>query len=68
MLWPMLAIALGFLGVAVLAVLAVRVFLEVRRLAGQVDLASRRITEASVDLERAAADLARAARSEATNL
>ncbi|MEV7730277.1 hypothetical protein AB0P15_37030 [Streptomyces sp. NPDC087917] len=68
MLWPMLAIALGFLGVAVLAVLAVRVFLEVRRLAGQVDLASRRITEASVDLERAAADLARAARAEATNL
>ncbi|MFB0630123.1 hypothetical protein [Streptomyces sp. AB3(2024)] len=60
MLWPMLAIVLGFLGVAVLAVLAVRVFLEVRRLSGQVALASRRITEASGDLERAAADLARA--------
>ncbi|MEU9031961.1 hypothetical protein AB0D46_31480 [Streptomyces sp. NPDC048383] len=60
MLWPMLAIALGFLGVAVLSVLAVRVFVEVRRLAGQVDEASRRITAASGDLERAAADLARA--------
>lgn len=60
MLWPMLAIALGFLGVAVLAVLAVRVFLEVRRLSAQVTLASRRITQASGDLERAAADLARA--------
>ncbi|MFB7053628.1 MULTISPECIES: hypothetical protein [Streptomyces] len=60
MLWPMLAIALGFLGLAVLAVLAVRVFVEVRRLSGQVELASRRIADASVDLERAAGDLARA--------
>ncbi|MET9609815.1 hypothetical protein ABZZ17_32920 [Streptomyces sp. NPDC006512] len=60
MLWPMLAIALGFLGVAVLSVLAVRVFVEVRRLSGQVAEASRRITEASGDLERAASDLARA--------
>ncbi|GHI84507.1 hypothetical protein [Streptomyces xanthophaeus] len=62
MLWPMLAIVLGFLGVAVLSVLAVRVFVEVRRLAGQVERASRRITDASGDLERAAADLARAGR------
>ncbi|MFG2711546.1 hypothetical protein ACGFX2_13425 [Streptomyces goshikiensis] len=60
MLWPMLAIALGFLGVAVLSVLALRVYLEVRRLSGQVADASRRITDASSDLERAAADLARA--------
>ncbi|MFI5639259.1 hypothetical protein ACIA8H_17790 [Streptomyces goshikiensis] len=60
MLWPMLAIALGFLGVAVLSVLALRVWLEVRRLSGQVADASRRITDASGDLERAAADLARA--------
>ena len=30
MLWPMFAIALGFLGIAVLGVLAVRVFVEVR--------------------------------------
>lgn len=62
MLWPMLAIALGFLGVAVLAVLALRVFVEVRRLSGQVAEASRRITDASGDLERAAGDLARAGR------
>ncbi|MFD7097811.1 hypothetical protein [Streptomyces xanthophaeus] len=62
MLWPMLAIVLGFLGVAVLSVLAVRVFVEVRRLAGQVERASRRITDASGDVERAAADLARAGR------
>jgi Tfp pilus assembly protein PilX len=62
MLWPMLAIALGFLGVAVLAVLAVRVFVEVRRLSGQVAESSRRITAAGADLERAAADLARTGR------
>ncbi|MCY0945170.1 MULTISPECIES: hypothetical protein [Streptomyces] len=62
MLWPMIAIALGFLGVAVLAILALRVFVEVRRLSGQVATASRRISDASGDLERAAADLARAGR------
>ncbi|MFD9261575.1 hypothetical protein [Streptomyces sp. NPDC059538] len=60
MLWPMFAIALGFLGVAVLAVLAVRVYLEVSRLSSQVAQASRRITDASADLEQAAVDLARA--------
>ncbi|MFF4581348.1 hypothetical protein [Streptomyces sp. NPDC001389] len=64
MLWPMFAIALGFLGIAVLSVLALRVFLEVRRLSRQVAVASRRITEASGDLERAATDLAGAARRE----
>ncbi|MGW7100681.1 hypothetical protein [Streptomyces sp. NPDC054883] len=62
MLWPMLAIALGFLGLAVLAVPAVRVFLAVRRLSAQVAEASRRVTEAAGDLERAAADLAAAGR------
>ncbi|MFD7032074.1 hypothetical protein ACFWAR_29000 [Streptomyces sp. NPDC059917] len=62
MLWPMLAIVLGFLGVAVLAVLAVRVFVEVRRLSGQVAEASRRIAEASGELERVTVDLARAGR------
>ncbi|WP_030722805.1 hypothetical protein [Streptomyces sp. NRRL F-2580] len=62
MLWPMFAIALVLLGVAVLAVLAVRVYAEVRRLSAQVAQASRRITDASGDLERAAADLARAGR------
>ncbi|MFD6231814.1 hypothetical protein ACFWFZ_33920 [Streptomyces sp. NPDC060232] len=60
MLWPMFAIALGFLGVFVLAVLAVRVYAEVRRLSAEVALASRRITVASADLEREAAGLARA--------
>lgn len=58
MLWPMIAIALGFLGIAVLGVLAVRVFVEVRRLARQVDLTSRRIQQAARDLEQAAAPLA----------
>ena len=62
MLWPMIAIALGFLGLAVLGVLALRVYVEVRRLSGQVARASRRISDASGDLERAAADLARAGR------
>ncbi|MEV0601546.1 hypothetical protein AB0I82_19880 [Streptomyces sp. NPDC050315] len=58
MLWPMIAIALGFLGLAVLGVLAVRVFVEVRRLARQVDETSRRIQYAAQDLERAAGPLA----------
>ncbi|TJZ43572.1 hypothetical protein FCH28_32795 [Streptomyces piniterrae] len=58
MLWPMIAIALGFLGIAVLGVLAVRVFVEVRRLARQVATASDRIQRAAQDLERAATPLA----------
>ncbi|WEH42699.1 hypothetical protein OG233_25960 [Streptomyces sp. NBC_01218] len=58
MLWPMLAIALGFLGTAVLGVLAVRVFLEVRRLGRQVATTSERINQAAQDLERAATRLA----------
>ncbi|GGZ87272.1 membrane protein [Streptomyces subrutilus] len=62
MLWPMIAIALGFLGIAVLGVLALRVYVEVRRLSGQVARASRRIADASRDLERAAEDLARTGR------
>ncbi|MFI5620152.1 hypothetical protein [Streptomyces sp. NPDC051567] len=63
MLWPLLAIVLGFLGCTVLAVLALRVHGEVRRLSGQVAQASRRIAAASEDLERAASDLARTGRS-----
>ncbi|MCX5202297.1 hypothetical protein OG897_12655 [Streptomyces sp. NBC_00237] len=59
MFWPMLAIALGFLGLAVLGVLAVRVFVEVRRLGRQVAESSRRITVAAEDLERSAEGLAR---------
>lgn len=58
MFWPMLAIALGFLGLAVLGVLAVRVFTEVRRLGAQVAAASDRIQRAAQDLERAATPLA----------
>ncbi|MHC0428582.1 hypothetical protein ACX6XY_00125 [Streptomyces sp. O3] len=59
MLWPMIAIALGFLGAAVLGVLAVRVFLEVRRLGRQVDATARQINRAAQNLEQAASDLAR---------
>ncbi|CAM5569032.1 membrane protein [Streptomyces spiroverticillatus] len=59
MFWPMLAISLGFLGLAVLGVLAVRVFVEVRRLGRQVAESSQRITLAAEDLERSAEGLAR---------
>ncbi|KOG24287.1 MULTISPECIES: hypothetical protein [Streptomyces] len=59
MFWPMLAIALGFLGIAVLGVLAVKVFLEVRRLGRQVAHTTERINRAAEDLETAAAGLAR---------
>lgn len=58
MLWPMIAIALGFLGIAVLGVLAARVFVEVRRLAHQVGQTSERLQRAAQDLERAAVPLA----------
>ncbi|GAA1116485.1 MULTISPECIES: hypothetical protein [Streptomyces] len=57
MLWPMLALALAFCGIAVLAVLSVRVYAEVRRLARQVSASSERITRAAEDLERASAPL-----------
>ncbi|CAM5711015.1 MULTISPECIES: hypothetical protein [Streptomyces] len=53
MFWPMFAVAMGFLGVAVLGVLAVRVFLEARRLGEQVADSARRISRAAEDLERA---------------
>ncbi|MFE3326403.1 hypothetical protein [Streptomyces sp. NPDC059176] len=59
MLWPMLAIALGFLGIAVLGVLGIRVFLEAERLGRQVARTTDRVNRAAEDLERAAADLAR---------
>ncbi|MFI8006853.1 hypothetical protein [Streptomyces sp. NPDC086010] len=58
MFWPMLAIALGFLGLAVLGVLAVKVFVEAQRLAKQVSATTRRINRAAEDLERAATNLA----------
>ncbi|MGA5642029.1 hypothetical protein ACPCTN_25220 [Streptomyces cinereoruber] len=59
MFWPMLAIALGFLGLAVLGVLAVKVFLEVQRLGRQVARTTEWITRAAEELEEAATDLAR---------
>ncbi|MFJ7149966.1 hypothetical protein ACIQVT_17450 [Streptomyces sp. NPDC100445] len=60
MFWPMFAVAMGFLGLAVLGVFAVRVFLEARRLGQQVADSGRRITSAAEDLERAAVSAARA--------
>ncbi|MEU6324167.1 hypothetical protein [Streptomyces sp. NPDC047009] len=61
MFWPMLAIALGFLGLAVLGVLAVRVFVEAERLGRQVADSTRRINRAAEDLERVSVGAARAA-------
>ncbi|MGP3632878.1 hypothetical protein ACTU45_05810 [Streptomyces sp. 24-1644] len=58
MFWPMLAIALGFLGIAVLGVLAVKVFIEAQRLGRQVNATTQRINRAAEDLERAATGLA----------
>ncbi|MFJ8131764.1 hypothetical protein [Streptomyces hydrogenans] len=63
MFWPMLAIALGFLGLAVLGVLAVKVFLEVQRLGRQVEVTTQRIQRAAEDLETATTGLARTGRS-----
>ncbi|WP_406461630.1 hypothetical protein OH768_41555 [Streptomyces sp. NBC_01622] len=59
MFWAMVAIAVGFLGLAVLGVLAVRVFLEARRLGLQVTDAAQRINRAAEDLEKAAVSTAR---------
>ncbi|MFD8718377.1 hypothetical protein ACFV2H_10215 [Streptomyces sp. NPDC059629] len=59
MFWAMVAVAVGFVGLAVLGVLAVRVFLEARRLGAQVADSARRISRAAEDLERAADSAAR---------
>ncbi|CAM5311199.1 Putative membrane protein OS=Streptomyces glaucescens OX=1907 GN=SGLAU_06745 PE=4 SV=1 [Streptomyces glaucescens] len=59
MFWPMFAIAVGFLGLAVLGVLAVRVFVEAQRLGLEVAESTRRINRAAEDLERAAVSTAR---------
>ncbi|MBK3569203.1 MULTISPECIES: hypothetical protein [unclassified Streptomyces] len=59
MFWAMVAVAVGFVGLAVLGVLAVRVFLEARRLGLQVTAAAQRINRAAEDLERAAVSTAR---------
>ncbi|MFF4488453.1 hypothetical protein ACFY0F_18485 [Streptomyces sp. NPDC001544] len=60
MFWPMFAVVVGFLGLAVLGVLAVRVYLEAQRLGRQVTDSARRISRAAEDLERASASAARA--------
>ncbi|MFD3840372.1 hypothetical protein ACFWWC_29585 [Streptomyces sp. NPDC058642] len=59
MFWPMFAIAVGFLGLVVLGVLAVRVFLEAQRLGRQVAESAQRIGRAAEDLERAAVSTVR---------
>lgn len=59
MLWPMLAIALGFLGIAVLGILGIRVFIEAQRLGREVAHTTERINRGAEDLENAATDLAR---------
>ncbi|MFD7402857.1 hypothetical protein ACFV7R_09350 [Streptomyces sp. NPDC059866] len=59
MFWPMFAVGVGFLGVAVLGVLAVRVFVEAERLGRQVSDSARRINRAAEALEHAAVSTAR---------
>ncbi|GAB1330605.1 hypothetical protein [Streptomyces sennicomposti] len=60
MFWPMLAVAAGFLGLAVLGVFALRVFVEARRLGRQVSESANRISRAAEELERASLSAARA--------
>ncbi|MFG2498983.1 hypothetical protein ACGFSB_12340 [Streptomyces sp. NPDC048441] len=62
MFWAMVAIAAGFCGLAVLGVLAIRVFVEAQRLGSQVTETTQRINRAAEDLEAAAASVARAGR------
>ncbi|NJP66636.1 hypothetical protein [Streptomyces spiramenti] len=59
MFWPMLHLTLAFCGVAVVAVFAVRVGVEVRRFSAAVGDSSERIARAAADLERAAVPLSR---------
>ncbi|MER5842098.1 hypothetical protein [Streptomyces prasinus] len=61
MFWAMFAVAVGFLGLVVLGVFAVRVFVEAERLGRQVADSARRISRAAEDLERAADGAARSA-------
>ncbi|RVU25276.1 hypothetical protein EOT10_13510 [Streptomyces antnestii] len=62
MFWAMLSIAVGFVGLAVLGVFAVRVFVEAQRLGRQVADATQQINRAAEELERAAAGAARTSR------
>ncbi|MFB7735591.1 hypothetical protein ACFC08_14625 [Streptomyces sp. NPDC056112] len=59
MFWAMCAVAVGFVGMAVLGVLAVRVFVEAQRLGRQVTESAQRINRAAEDLERASLSAAR---------
>ncbi|MCX3289430.1 hypothetical protein OR263_22440 [Streptomyces sp. NEAU-H22] len=59
MFWPMFAVAVGFVGLVVLGVFAVRVFVEAQRLGRQVTDSARRINRAAEELERAAETAAR---------
>ncbi|MGW0760869.1 hypothetical protein ACWD1Y_31085 [Streptomyces sp. NPDC002814] len=59
MFWPMFAVAVGFASLAVLGVLAVRVFLEAQRLGRQVSDSAARINRAAEELERASLSAAR---------
>ncbi|MGW7221626.1 hypothetical protein G3I38_16040 [Streptomyces sp. SID7958] len=61
MFWPMFAVAVGFVSLFVLGVLAVRVFVEAERLGRQVTDSAHRIGRAAEDLERSAATAARSA-------
>ncbi|WP_030381937.1 MULTISPECIES: hypothetical protein [unclassified Streptomyces] len=58
MFWAMVAVALGFAGLVVLGVFAVRVFVEAGRLGREVAVAAQRIGRAADDLERAAGRVA----------
>ncbi|WP_217254756.1 hypothetical protein [Streptomyces sp. AC602_WCS936] len=60
MFWPMFAVAVGFVSLAVLAVLAVKVFVEAQRLGRQVTDSAHRISRAAEDLERATESAGRA--------
>ncbi|MFK8907222.1 hypothetical protein [Streptomyces sp. YS-3] len=57
MFWPMTAIAVGFLSIAVLGVLAIKVFVEAQRLGRQVADTTRKINSAAEELESAAVAL-----------
>ncbi|MFJ5262919.1 hypothetical protein ACIQAC_20875 [Streptomyces sp. NPDC088387] len=63
MFWAMFAVAVGFLGIVVLGVLAVRVFVEAERLGRQVSDSAQRIGRAAEELERASVNTARSAES-----
>ncbi|GAA1907102.1 hypothetical protein [Streptantibioticus ferralitis] len=58
MLWILLATALAFCGIAVLGVLGIRVYVEVRRLARQIGDSSQALASAAEEFQRDAEPLA----------